>query len=122
MTERIFLSYRREDRSLAKRIQKRLGELLKSGSANVVVIDGLKAATIGEDVRESIKTAIGSSNTVVFVTSANSAKSPWMNYEAGLADALGKKIVVVGKEGMGKSTLLRHLPKDAEWIQIEAEG
>ena len=122
MTERIFLSYHRDDRNLAKRIKKRLAELLNSGSANVVVIDGLDAAPIGADVRESIKAAIESSNTVVLITSPNSSKSPWMNYEAGIADALGKKIVVVGEKGMGKTTLLRHLPQDAKWIQIDSEA
>jgi hypothetical protein len=43
---------------------------------------------------------------VVIIASDDSAASQWVNYEAGMATALGKPIVVVGRKGVGKGALV----------------
>ena len=46
---------------------------------------------------------------VVVIMSDNSAKSQWVNYGAGMAAALERPIVVIGRKGSGKSALLAPL-------------
>ena len=51
--------------------------------------------------------------------SEHAEESQWINYEAGLADALGKKILVVATKGSGETALLANL---ADYQQIEIEA
>jgi len=76
---------------------------------------------VGEDIRRAIRDQIKSADMVVIITSESSVESQWVNYEAGMADALGKPIVVVGRRGIGKSSLLTNLA-DAKVIEIEDTG
>ncbi len=71
--------------------------------------------------RLAIRDQIKSADMVVIITSESSVESQWVNYEAGMADALGKPIVVVGRRGIGKSSLLTNLA-DAKVIEIEDTG
>ena len=119
MTETVFLSYSHADRSLARRVEKHLKGLLKSKSQDFVVIDERQSVSVGEDIRKSLKAAMDSANTVVFLASPKSDGSQWMNYEAGLADALGKRMVVISPKGKGKSALQRNFPKGVQWIELD---
>ncbi len=119
MSEKIFLSYSHTDRDFARRVEKRLKDLLKSKDQEFSVIDERRTISAGEDIRQSLKSAMDSATTVVFLASPDSAKSPWMNYEAGLADALGKRVVVVGQKGVGKTELLRSFPSKVQWVELD---
>jgi hypothetical protein len=122
MKEKVFFSYSHADRGLAKRVEKQLKGVLKSESRDFTVIDQRKVVSPGKDVRKSLKAAMDSASTVVFLASPESENSQWMNYEAGLADALGKRMVVVGKKGLAKRASLRNLPKGVQWIDLDTEA
>ena len=122
MTEKVFLSYNHADRGLARRVEKQLKELLNSNSRDFVIIDERQTISAGADIRKSLKTAMDSVSTAVFLASKGSEKSQWMNYDAGLADALGKRMVIIGQKGVGKTALLRSFPRDVQWIEFDDEG
>jgi transcriptional regulator with AAA-type ATPase domain len=117
MSERIFLSYANEDRELVHDVLEQLRKHHLVSSNNVVLLDP-RESTAGADIRSLIKEQINSANKVVIIASDNSAKSAWVNYEAGMAAALDKPIVVLGRRGFGK-TLIRALA-GVQPIEIEA--
>jgi hypothetical protein len=104
MTEKVFLSYAPDDRAFAEALKPRLGEFLDA-SGSLDVFDALSDIELGEDIRKALKAQMDAANTVVIVASPAGDASQWVNYEAGLADALGKKIVIVKREGDGMSAL-----------------
>jgi hypothetical protein len=53
----------------------------------------------GENFREATRAAIGAADTVVVFWSPAAADSKWVNYEMGMADALGKRLVIVAPRG-----------------------
>ena len=122
MKEKIFFSYSHADRGLAKQVEKQLQGLLKSKSQSFTVIDERKIVSPGKDIRKSLKAAMDSASTVVFLAAPGSEKSQRMNYEAGLADALGKRMVVLGKKELAKAGPLGNLPNDVQWIDLDTEG
>ncbi|HEY2886966.1 MAG TPA: toll/interleukin-1 receptor domain-containing protein [Rhizomicrobium sp.] len=85
----VFISYSHRDADLAKRFEGTLKSL------------GFKAFTErevrpGEDWRKSIQAAIKQSDALIMlVVSPQRASSSWMSYEAGMAEALGKRVMVL---------------------------
>ena len=67
----------------------------------------------------SAKTAIASASKVILLWTDAGSKSDWVNYEAGMADALGKPIVVVIPEG-SPAELPENL-KDAQIVRIKQD-
>lgn len=108
MTEKIFLSYAHQDRAIADQAEKHLREhgLVIS---DMVILDPQKEIRAGDNIREVIRSQMMAASKVVIITSPNSAQSQWVNYEAGMASALGKPIIVIGSRGMEESTLLKTL-------------
>jgi hypothetical protein len=97
MTSKVFVSYALKDRKLAEAAKK---ELEKRGhvSDDTVFVD-VQDVPVGEDIRQFLKSKIEASDALVVVLTDAAASSQWINYEVGLADALGKRIIVVtGKE------------------------
>ena len=119
MPEKIFLSYANEDRGLVRDV---IDALRKRGlvkESEVVLLDP-HDLTPGENVRRLIKEQISSASRVVIIATDHSAGSEWVNYEAGMAAALDKPILVFGQKGAGKSaSLIRSLP-NVERIELEA--
>ena len=123
MTEKVFLSYAHEDRAFAKSLATKMKDVLRSRSRNIVVFDGLSDIAVGQDIREKIKAEMDAANTVVIVSSRHSDASQWVNYEAGMADALGKTVVIVGQKGAGKSTVLqRYLSDNVRFVEVDDGG
>jgi hypothetical protein len=95
MADTIFLSYAHQDR---EHVGKALEELSRKG-----VLSGQKELMI--DLRQDIKSRsyikstirerIKSTGKVILLWSEAGAKSQWVNWELGMADALGKSIIVV---------------------------
>ena len=120
MSLKIFLSYAIKDTDFAQSIKARIKEFLpQSKMESIDVFDVRTDLALGGDIRQSIKAAISSANTVVVVSSQSSDISPWVNYEIGLADALGKDLVIVEQKGEENSELHRRFLDSAHIIKIE---
>ena len=119
MAERIFLSYANEDRHLVSGVLNALRRHRLVTSDDVVLLDPHDSRP-GDDLRRTIQEQISSASKVVIIASDNSASSASVNYEAGMASALDKPIVVFGRKGSGKSaSLIRRLP-NVQSIELEA--
>lgn len=123
MTEKVFLSYAYQDRAFVEFLKPRLGELLRTHAREINILD-MQPSDIGagNDFRRAIKGSMDAADTVVIVSSPNGDQSDWVNYEAGLADALGKKLVFVGRKGTGKSALMHRFLDSASFVEVEDRG
>jgi len=119
MNQKIFFSYAPRDRAFAESLKLKLREFLPAESQALDVVDAHATVTAGEDIRKAIKAAIDKASTVVIVSSPDGNASEYVNYEAGLADALGKDLVIVGRKGMVKSTLSNRFLDSARFIEVE---
>lgn len=90
-TKKIFISYSVSDKDKVPPIV----EKLQSSVERIVIIDPSTDLSLKKDFRRQIQQKIDESDEVVVVWSEASAVSSSVNYEAGMADALGKKIKVV---------------------------
>ncbi len=93
MTNHIFLSYSQQDESKIPAIIKNLSQQELYGGNELSVMTHEPKEF--EDSRQEIKRSISQADTVVVVWTPDGARSDWVNYEAGMADALGKRIIVV---------------------------
>jgi hypothetical protein len=66
----------------------------------------------GDDYAESIRKAIGDAPTVVVLWTESAARSPYVNYELGMADALEKPILIVDLDGRAR------IPGELSNVQI----
>ena len=117
MAGKVFVSYVHQDREFAENVIHALAA--KGHFAPGTVFSDLQHISAGEDVSRQVRSEIEAADAVVLVMSEHAATSPWINYEAGLADALGKKILVVGAKGSERTALLAKL---ADYQQIELEA
>ncbi|MDB6012322.1 MAG: hypothetical protein JWL65_4572 [Gammaproteobacteria bacterium] len=122
MRQKVFISYATQDRSFAESLKARLNQFLAKPSQPLDFFDVQSSIAPGEDFRKAIKAAMDAADTVVIVSSPYGDSSQWVNYEAGLADALGKKLVFVGRKGMGKSALVRRFQDNARFIEVDDAG
>lgn len=97
MTERIFLSYAQEDRALAIDIKQKLREHGIISEEAVDIVDPYTTLTTGDDFRQKIRMQMNGADRVVIIASDSSIQSDWVNYEAGMAFALDKPVVIVAK-------------------------
>ena len=80
-------------------------------------IDPRVDTRIGDDIREAIKQKMCSASNVVIIVTPNSAKSQWVNYEAGMASALGKPIILIRSKDAKDVDFVTSLA-DAQFIEI----
>jgi hypothetical protein len=117
----IFISYSSNDvdqtrlRTFVKKLQQR-GVVDPAESFT----DVSSHAIPGQPIKAEIRSAIESASTFVLVWTEAASKSQWVNYEAGMADALGKRIVVVIPEG--SAAKVPDNLKDAEVVRIAQTG
>lgn len=121
MTEKIFVSYAHQDRDLLKAVLRALRKHGIVTAKDVVILDPHDFEP-GENVRRMIKDQISSASKVVIIASDNSAKSEWVNYEAGMADALEKPIFIMGRKGSGKTASLLSALGNVQPIEIGGEA
>jgi TIR domain-containing protein len=87
---RVFLSHSRRDADLAAGIARELRKRL------IEPFDAFESVTDGEDWRQTIKSAIRRADGFVLIVSApESASTSWASYELGIAEALGKRILLL---------------------------
>ena len=111
MEKKLFVSFSSKDDKLVGGLKQKLQDsgvvFLTSKKPSREQNDKLKSAGSRKVVVEQIKSADG----VIIVASENSDASPRVNYEAALADALGKPILVVARKGSAKTKIASVLPK-----------
>lgn len=95
MTKKIFLSYAMPDKEKVPSLVEKLQQDQSRGKEQVVILDPVKGFAVGEDFRLRIRQNIQDSDEVMVVWTTASAASDVVNYEAGMADALGKPIIVI---------------------------
>ena len=94
MAKKVFLSYAYQDRDIAKQVSRLLKEH-GYDTDDISFIDPQVDTEIGDDIRALIKQQMCSASNVVIIVTPNSAKSQWVNYEAGMASALDKPIILI---------------------------
>jgi hypothetical protein len=94
----VFVSYALDDRS---RIPKVLDQLKARGvlSPREKVVDTSTIVVAGSTWRGQIRKAIENASKFVVIWSDAADTSDWVNYETGMAEALGKPILVVVPKG-----------------------
>jgi nucleoside 2-deoxyribosyltransferase len=94
INKQVFLSYAFTDRDLA---QTTIQKLQKQGvlrNESLENIDSAQTISFDGDIREGIKERIQKSDIVILVWSKDAARSPWVQYEVGMAQALERPILI----------------------------
>ncbi len=104
----VFVSYSNRDAKWATQVQQALERL------------GLHATNtshdlrVGDDWRKAVQTAMRKSDALVLLMTSPYASSSWMQYEAGMAEALGKRVMVL----LPKRYPVAELPADLASGQV----
>ncbi len=98
MSRKVFVSYAARDRALIPAALEQLRHEKVFSSEDDIVLDS-KRDFGGEDFRQATRAAIDAADSVVVFWSPAAAESKWVNYELGMASALGKHVVVVTPQG-----------------------
>jgi hypothetical protein len=85
----VFISYSRRDAGLANKVA---GALERLGYD---ALDPGRNLQPGDDWRKAIQAAIKRSDAVILVASPHTLDSSWSLYEVGMAEALGKTVMVL---------------------------
>jgi hypothetical protein len=94
MSHQVFLSYARTDQAAIPNV---ITSLRQQGvlSAPDLVFQDSNSIAVGTEFRTQIRRAIGAADTVVIYWTDDAAKSMSISYEAGMAEALGKRLILV---------------------------
>lgn len=95
---KVFLSFSECDRAFAAATIEKLESLNLIRGEDEVLTDK-DVSTEGASWRDALRTTIDAASTVVLLWSKAASQSASVNYEAGMADALGKRMIVVLPEG-----------------------
>ena len=99
MSHKVFVSYASQDTSMVAKTLEKLRKWKVLSIDDEIFIDR-KGISAGESFREATRAAIGAADTVLVIWSPAAVESKWVNYELGMADALGKELVIVAPRGM----------------------
>ena len=106
---RVFLSHSRRDSDLAAGIAR---ELRKQGIEPLDVFESIAA---GEDWRQTVKSAIRrAEGFVLIVSTPEAASTSWSTYELGMAEALGKRTLLL----LSNNYATAQLPLDLAGLPI----
>jgi hypothetical protein len=94
--KRVFISYARGDEAVARELRASLPDIEVSGWMDESDIAAGEA--ISKNIRESLRQA----SAVVVLVSDLSLKSPWVQFELGAAEGMGKPIIpiLIGPKGV----------------------
>lgn len=119
MTDKIFLSYAAQGCHFAEALKPQINEWLQQQAQTLEFFDA-HALADGEDFRKAIRDAMDAASAVVLVASPAGEASQWVNYAAGLADALGKEVVVAGRKGATASSAFARL--FARFVEVDEQA
>jgi nucleoside 2-deoxyribosyltransferase len=95
MAKKLFLSYSIQDKGKIAAVVQKIRQQRSPQDEEMTVVDPSTELSYGDEIRAQIRKNIQDADAVVVVWTSSSANSSWVNYEAGMADALGKEIIVV---------------------------
>ncbi len=96
----IYLSYSQRDSEIAARVEKTLRRL------GFDAFNPARDVSPGEDWRKAIQAAVKRSDALILlITSPDSVVASWMSYEAGMAEALEKRVLVLASNRHSVSEL-----------------
>src|SRR5436305_379689 len=104
----VFISYSHRDVGVAKQLANNLRRL------GLKAFDPASEIHAGDDWRKGIQTAIKQSDALILIASPEGLASSWVLYEAGAAEALGKRVMVLLPERHS----VAELPKEISFNQI----
>ncbi len=112
MKEKIFISHAHQDKHL---IPKVMAELEREGiiEKENQFIDTESVMVPGSSIRGMLRNSINEASKVILLWTEHSSTSQFLNYEAGMAEALDKQIIVVVPKGN-----LRNLPFNLSELQV----
>jgi hypothetical protein len=99
VSRNIFVSYASKDRASLEKVLEQLRER-KVLLIEDKIFPNKQSVSAGESFRGATRKAISAADTVLVLWSPAAAESKWVNYELGMADALGKHLVIVASRGM----------------------
>jgi hypothetical protein len=108
----VFLSYAFRDKPRIKKVIKEL-KAMGAVKEDDEIIDSAEMFEPGTSVRAQVREAIDAASKVVIVWSGSAAGSGWVNYETGMAEALGKSILIAVPKGEAM-----RLPSNLEGIRV----
>ncbi|SRR5713101_37442 len=94
MNKDIFISYASNDRLLAQNTMRQLHRKGLLENEYIEHLEGVEKPGEAKYLREKIKERILRSDLVVLIWSKDAAKSPWVQYEVGMAKALERPILI----------------------------
>jgi len=98
MSYRVYISHSATDSELAKDLARRLEEVGVKTHAFINMTETNESAS---NWRKMIRMYMLSSDEVIVLLTDNSADSPWLRYEMGVADSLDKRLTpVIVNEGV----------------------
>lgn len=103
--KRVFISYARGDELSARELRDNLRNMEVAGWMDE------SAIASGDAISKKIRESLHRASAVIVLVSERSLRSPWVQFELGAAEGMGKAIipVLIGPEGIE-----RKLP---EWLQ-----
>ena len=105
----VFFSYSRRDAELGQRVEIALKNF------GLQAFNPARDLLSGEDLRKSIRSAIKRSDAVItLVSTPQSLSSSWTSYEVGVAEALGKRVMLL----LPSEYSVAELPADFASTQI----
>ena len=117
MSRKVFISYNAADRELVGSV---MTWLRTSDLSPAEIADPVSSGVATGDVRSVIQDSIASCDAMVLVWSRRAAESKWVQYELGMAQALGKRIVVL-LAGGSPSDLPEELA-DTQQVELNAKS
>jgi hypothetical protein len=111
----VFISYARGDELAARELRANLRDMEVTGWMDES--DIATGDAISEKIRESLKRA----SAVIVIVSERSLKSPWVQFELGAAEGMGKRIIpiLIGPEGIEKK--LPEWLRDLQYVDARAQ-
>jgi len=99
----VFLSYAREDRPLAERVKRELER--DHSTLGVYLFEDYRSNRPGDEWFRNIKRALREAKLILVLATPVSLAKPWVHFEAGAAQGMGRRLVPLCGYGLGVDDL-----------------
>lgn len=119
MSKKVFISYAWNDQHLARNTIRQLFNKGWLSNDDLTSIESPEESNKADYIRHQIKERIRKSDIVILVWSTQAAKSPWVQYEVGMAQAVERPILIAWADNSAPE-----LPaeiKENQVVRLDAE-